>query len=52
MPVIREALFNVAVILSLHHAERRDQKPAVPALQFKPVSVNGIIDFLLGIAHQ
>lgn len=52
MPVICDAVFNVAVILPLHHAERRDQEPSVLALQPEPVSVNGVIQRLRGIAHE
>ena len=52
VPVVCDALLNVAVILALHHAERRDQEPAVPALQFKPVAVNGVVYLLRGVAHE
>ena len=52
MTVICDALFNVAVVFALNHAERRNEEPSVAPLQFKPVSVDRVMSSHDGVAHQ
>ena len=52
MAVICDALFNVAVVFALNHAERRNEEPPVAPLEFKPVSVDRVMNSHDGIAHQ
>jgi hypothetical protein len=52
MTVICDALFDVAVVFALNHAKRRNEEPSVAALQFKPVSVDRVINSHGWVEHQ